>query len=257
MRLITLVVLLASFGFAQTQVAPPPKPRGVMVEANSEIVKLLQAKFSETVILNKIHATKTPFDTSADAILALKKAGANENEINAILTLETNAAPSPTEPNPPAAAPPQGPTLEETLNFVAEQVTQQGSLIFNVYDRERDNRVATQSTAYSNIHPESAKCALSWTMQTGYDLHMGDGLESHSTNYVLNLNTVKSVQAQSFQDKDNQAGINVSMVPPVFLVVLNNSDIPIFFFTDANRADRVAQAITHAAELCGATKDPF
>jgi hypothetical protein len=256
MRLVVLVVLLSgTFAIAQTVVAPPPKPRGVMAEANADILKLLQAKLSESVILNKIHATKTPFDTSADAILMLKKAGANDNEINAILTSGTDAAASSAAPNQPAAPAPQGPTLEETLNFIVQQLTQQGSLTFTLYYAGLGS---AQAIAYSNIHPDPAKCALSWTEQTRSGTNSGDlAAINSSSNFILDLKHLKSVQVQSLQDKDNQADANVSIVPPVFIAVFNTDDRSRLYFGDANRADRVAQALSHAAELCGASKDPF
>jgi hypothetical protein len=262
-RLIAFLALSASIALAQTQVAPPPKPRGVMAEANADILKLLQAKLSESVVLSKIRATKTPFDTSVDAILALKRAAATDNEINAILALETDATASSTAPNQPAAAPPQGPTLEETLNFIAEQIKEQGSLAYSLSEPGGAGLVSTDTYTYSNPHPDPAKCALSWTLQDVVKMNGSEPAASNSMNFILNLKKVKSVQVQSLQDMVNRVvDMPLAIVPPIQMAVFGNPELNTdgssrFFFTDANRADRVAQAISHAAELCGASKDPF
>jgi len=43
---------------------------------NRDVLKLLQAKFSEDIIISKIKQSKTSFDTSVDALVTLRTAGA-------------------------------------------------------------------------------------------------------------------------------------------------------------------------------------
>jgi hypothetical protein len=53
--------------------------------ANGEVLKLLKAGMPESVVLEKIRAASSKFDTSTDALIKLKTAGATDAELNAIL----------------------------------------------------------------------------------------------------------------------------------------------------------------------------
>lgn len=55
------------------------------VSANADVLKMLKAGLPQSVILAKIHMETDTFDTSADALIALKKAGASEAVLDAIL----------------------------------------------------------------------------------------------------------------------------------------------------------------------------
>src|ERR1039457_7002176 len=70
--------------YAQQPVAPPPRPSND-APANAEVLKLLRAAMPESVVLDKIRATTDKFDTSVDALVALKQAGANDAELSAVL----------------------------------------------------------------------------------------------------------------------------------------------------------------------------
>ena len=45
---------------------------------NRDVIRLLQAKLSEDIIITKIKQSKTHFDTSVDALVALRTAGATD-----------------------------------------------------------------------------------------------------------------------------------------------------------------------------------
>jgi hypothetical protein len=64
---------------------------------NADVIKLIQAGLPEAAIVNKIQANAGSFDTSTDALIALKKAGATDAELAAI----TAVPPAPV----PVAAP--------------------------------------------------------------------------------------------------------------------------------------------------------
>ena len=51
---------------------------------NADLVKMIQGGLPESVIVNKIRASTATLDTSVDALLALKKAGATEAELAAM-----------------------------------------------------------------------------------------------------------------------------------------------------------------------------
>ena len=58
---------------------------------NDEILKMLSGKLGETIILAKIKQGPCLFDTGADALVALKKAGATDRIIEMMIEASTNA----------------------------------------------------------------------------------------------------------------------------------------------------------------------
>lgn len=71
--------------------------------ANAEIIKLLEAKMPESVVLGAIDKTTVPFDTSANALIRLKDKGASPAVLNAVLGAGGGGAKS-TASKPAAAA---------------------------------------------------------------------------------------------------------------------------------------------------------
>jgi len=53
---------------------------------NEDVLKMLEAKLPESVILTKIRTSKVKFDSSTDAIIALHKKGVSEKVLNAIIS---------------------------------------------------------------------------------------------------------------------------------------------------------------------------
>jgi len=87
--------------------------------ANTDIVKMIQAGLPESVIVNKIHEGLGRWDTSVDALVALKQAGATGSELDAITT---QPAPSPA-PLAAAAPPPASiPAFGGMLGYTATGV---------------------------------------------------------------------------------------------------------------------------------------
>jgi len=76
---------------------------------NDDLIKMVQAKLPDSVLIAKIRSSKSEFDTSSDALIDLKRAGASDAVLQAILDATTPAnkdeAAPPEEPAPPAAAP--------------------------------------------------------------------------------------------------------------------------------------------------------
>ena len=73
---------------------------------NAAIVKLAHASLGESLIVQTIHASPGHYDTSTDALIALKQAGVTDKEIGAMIA--RNAAPAPA---PASGAATYGPTL--------------------------------------------------------------------------------------------------------------------------------------------------
>jgi hypothetical protein len=88
------LVVLLSFGLCAHAQVPA-------ASANADIVKMIQAGLPEAVILNKIRGSAGSFDTSTDALIALKKAGATDAELTAISAPVVAPVSSPVTPVPP------------------------------------------------------------------------------------------------------------------------------------------------------------
>lgn len=86
-RMALLVVIVGAtsvFGGQQAQKAPL---------TNADIVKMVQAGLSESVVVATVQANPGNYDTSHDGLIALQKAGVTQNEMNAMVAAQqgTNA----------------------------------------------------------------------------------------------------------------------------------------------------------------------
>jgi len=162
-------------------------------------------------------------------------------------------------PAPALAQSAQG--LDETLSFIRDQIAQQGQV--NLVASNRDpatgqSWVNQTSQEGSNFSVDVANCQINLHWRTVYNGKVdfdGDGgipfrLVDHVT--VLSLD-------------DYFAGVNAAgghsawttqASPPLTVVsaVRANGVENIFYFQDSELANRVAQAMRHAVELCGATR---
>jgi len=81
--------------------APPravaPRPATPAAMTNRDVIRLLQAKLSDDLIIAKIKQSKTNFDTSVDGLVALRTAGASDRLIGFIMDprSDPSAAPAP------------------------------------------------------------------------------------------------------------------------------------------------------------------
>jgi hypothetical protein len=258
---ICFAVLLIDSAIAQQPVPPPPSP--VNDEpANAAVLKLLQVGMPESVVLDKIRAITDKFDTSIDALIALKQAGATEAELKAILA--QGAAPT---VQPPAAPPADtGPSLAETMRFIQEKLNDNDKISFiEFFQHTNDGNITTDAMTYetSNVVADQSSCRISYHRK---------GIENGSTfgdeNYVFLLRDVQEIVVRSEEQDETEFSaknghpniIATSTSPPttVLKVLLPHNDYYTFRFTDANLADRVAKAMLHSVELCGGgSKDKF
>ena len=87
--IVTLVVAFLSYG-QQPAAAPLAKPEAL---TNSDVLKMVEAKLSDDLIVSKIKSSPGNFDTSIDAILKLKAAGASDAVIHAMVDASPTAKP--------------------------------------------------------------------------------------------------------------------------------------------------------------------
>lgn len=79
---------------------------------NADVLKMVEAKFSDTLIIGKIRASTCSFDTSTDEILKLKSQGISDGVIESMVSCGKQPSPTiaerPTNPNDPLSAHPPG-----------------------------------------------------------------------------------------------------------------------------------------------------
>ena len=266
MRIVAVIlagVLASATALAQQSVPPPPQP-AVDAPANAEVMKLLRSGVSERAILHVISATPGKFDTSADALTALKQAGASEAELSAILA--QGAAPT----YPPAAGAPitNGPTLEVTMKFIQDKLGEVGTVNFAGYVHDSaDNTDGVQkfSSTTSDIVANPGACSLSY-----HRLVINNGRKEHNENVLINLRDVQSVAVlpdeqdwQMYLVKTGDTTKTVKDVPDIYVLNIKlprgvDHSIRIY---EQEMADRIAKAMVHAVELCGggsrSQQEPF
>jgi hypothetical protein len=126
-----LLTALAGLLFSQsspppqntTPAAAPPKkaaPKAAPVTpvlTNQDIIKLVKAKLSDDLIIQKIAQSKTRFDTSVDGLVALRDAGVDDRLLAVIMNPASAAAAAPAArpAATPSANPPPAPAPTSTL----------------------------------------------------------------------------------------------------------------------------------------------
>jgi hypothetical protein len=89
--LLCLVLLLSPILFAQETMT------------NDSVIKLLKAGLSEDLVVTTINSSPGKYDTSANALIALKKAGAGDKTVAAIILKASGATPAAVAPTATAA----------------------------------------------------------------------------------------------------------------------------------------------------------
>jgi hypothetical protein len=258
-----IAVILAAFmagatALAQVAVPPPPQPARES-QSNAEVLKLLRSGVSERAILHVISAAAGSFDTSADALAALKQAGASEAELSAIASQSAVPASAP----PAGAQANSGPSLAETMKFIQDKLNALGTVNFAGYVHDSSNDsdgVQKFSATISNVAANPGACTLSY-----HRLVYNNGRKEHNEDVAINLREVRSVSVlpdeqdwQMYLARTGDSTKTVKDVPDITALVfkLNNSQDPTIRFYEQELADRVAKALVHAVELCGGGPKP-
>jgi len=111
-----LLVLWMSTGQSAFATGEKDKPL-----TNADVLKMIESRIPESVILAKIEASDVKFDTSMDAIIELNKKGVSEKVLNAMLKPKANSPATLRSPPPdragtvtPPGLPAQPPAVRST-----------------------------------------------------------------------------------------------------------------------------------------------
>lgn len=83
-----------------------PAPAGL---TNQDVIKLVQAKIPDDIIISKIKSSKTRFDTSVDGLIALHTAGVSDRIVALMVNPNAETAAPASAPAPATAAAPPAP----------------------------------------------------------------------------------------------------------------------------------------------------
>ena len=272
---------------AQQPVPPPPQPAND-APANAGVLKLLRQGLSARVVLHGIAATPGKFDTSAAALTALKQAGANEDELSAILAKGGAASAE----QPPAAVVPaapvaalaaSSPTLAETMKFIQDKLNDNNKTSWIDYAKPTRGAgsgwIDTVTHEFSSVVADTGQCRISYHIFTKHSepyrwLATSDGRNNNGKNnkgedISFSLRSVQEIVVKPWEQYETEwlaknghpdATVISSAPATTALVVRQPHGVEnVFTFDDAALADRVAKAMVHSVELCGGGKseEPF
>ena len=145
-------------------------PAETASQSNTEVLKLLRAGMPESVVLDKIHATAAKFDTSADALIALKQAGATEAELKAILAPPNAPVSQSPAATPSAAAPTAEPSLDDTTKFIQDKLSSLGPVTYIVLWQSLTLKTTGMDTWRSEVtntvaDPRLCRLSYHWKLQ--------------------------------------------------------------------------------------------
>jgi len=189
-----------------------------------------------------------------------------------------------------AVAPPprpvdSGPSLEATLKFIQDKLNEEGRVNYGtILHADGQDDVSAERSMLSVISTYSAEqCRFLFTLETTYN----GGLNKFGTDMPLkNVKSVKVTSGEAWWNaelaEEGHPLWSARVTPPIFILSIgqvtgrttcfdaNKKEVacaPLqlmdrmqmtWAFREEGDANRVAQALTHAVELCGGgNKDPF
>jgi hypothetical protein len=179
----------------------------------------------------------------------------------AVLLQAAHAEPSPRNGS-------RGPSLEATLQFIADKLGANGSFGAVVWDKDLSTGSTSEGTyqwEFTNVRADAASCSLLYHLKITSKGTVTIN-EDRQTGFAKFEDLVAEPLAQSETQANASAGIpnwiGTATNPEITAILLRGESgvdfRAMFYFADPNLADRVAKAMAHAIELCGVVKsEPF
>jgi hypothetical protein len=166
------------------------------------------------------------------------------------------------------------PSLAETLNFIADKLTTQGRVDANWADTVPDYTGppirSSLSVNYFRLTPNVATCSLSFDSMEGYPPTSGARLSLRRIgkiellklkDYLASFDRTVAIKDATKNASQHLTKLQIVEASPTFVLNITSPavDAKQLYFSDGTLADRVANAMVHAAELCGAgaNREPF
>jgi hypothetical protein len=111
MRGLQLVFLAALLPAVAQDLTVTPLSRHLLT--NDSVIMLAKAGFDELFIIERIHTSRTRFDTSVEGLVALKQAGVSEDLIRVIALHDLHNYPTPLEAAPAGSVQPVKLSMEK------------------------------------------------------------------------------------------------------------------------------------------------
>jgi hypothetical protein len=161
-----------------------------------------------------------------------------------------------------------GRSLAETMSLIQKELNAVGKLSFvvHIFDKEEGNGISKYIEERGKVVADPATCAIRyhWWRSMHGDV-VNDEDVSFRLHDVLGLSMMTNDQHEKLlfeREKatpDEKQTYHLKFDPQVYLVILrmDGDNEEGFTFVDRKQADRVAQAMGHAVELCGGKNVPF
>ena len=182
----------------------------------------------------------------------------------ALLTASAAVAQVKDVPPPPKPAD-EGPSLEVTMKFIQEKMSEQGKMNYAAYlhDAVNGSDWVNQFTIEdNNVLANAATCHISYHYEAtrgGEVVGGGDlGFDLKTVQNVTVMNREKDLDATNADAGHPTWSSKVS--PMIWALIVSRKTGPNYmYFREEDTANRVAKAIVHAVELCGGggDKEPF
>lgn len=149
------------------------------------------------------------------------------------------------------------PSLTETINFIADKLTSQGVVSDSAKITKDDLGISAQVGWDHNISKVSspATCVIQLN-----GIGMGTGEVRLSLRRIGKIEVIKLKDSQPLAGM-LQNGWRITSAPSTFVLEITapGGESKELYFSDETLANRVAKAMVHAAELCGAggNREPF
>jgi hypothetical protein len=163
----------------------------------------------------------------------------------------------------PAAAKTTAPTLRASLNFVHDRMVSQGRVdyVANLHDTANDQSWSNTFTAeMTNVTVNAPACKISFHWKTTLDGEVKADIETSLPFKLMRkvsvVNREQEIRTQVASDHPTWVS---TVSPPVWVVTMTgvDNDTRVVDFTNEDAAERVARAVDHIMDLCGAPKDQF
>ena len=170
----------------------------------------------------------------------------------------------------PIAPPPRpadnAPSLLATMQFLQDKLNALGSVSYAIFihdTKDGSDSTKTHTIVASHATADPAKCHISYRQKFTIDGKAGNADDVELSFHDLQDVVVKPIELFINEGSANAGEPNIivqSTNPPITVLLVRGPHGVLAFlpFADAQLADRVAKATTHAIELCGGgAKEPF